>query len=174
MTLQEFAQLGGTASGIGVIVSFIYVAIQIRNNTRAVRAAAFQNLASSITGQLDDLARNGELCSLVLRGGDDFESLDRVEKARFRFQTLSFMQRAENAYMQHRIGTIRESDWAGLQVTLEAILSSPGRRAAWNLVRTRTGLEFRTHVDELAAKQAAMPHVPSPVKAKPKRKARRR
>lgn len=179
MTLQEFAQLGGTISGIGVIASFIYVAIQIRNNTRAVRAAAFQNLVASNTSKLDELARNGELCSLILRGGDDFESLDRVEKARFRFDTLGFMQRVENAYMQHSIGTIRESDWASLQTMLETVMSVPGRRVAWNLMKNHMSPEFRTYVDiwvarAPAAPTMALPHGPRPTKVKPKRKAARR
>lgn len=38
MTLQEIAQILG---GIGVIASLIYVAIQIRNNACAVRAATY-------------------------------------------------------------------------------------------------------------------------------------
>ncbi len=179
MTLQELAQLGGTASGVGVIASFIYVAIQIRNNTRAVRAAAFQNLVASNTSKLDELARNGELCSLILRGGDDFESLDRVEKARFRFDTLGFMQRVENAYMQHSIGTIRESDWASLQTMLETVMSVPGRRVAWNMMKSHMSLEFRTYVDDWVSKVPAVPTMalppdPRPENVKPKRKASRR
>lgn len=97
MTLQEFAQLGGAIGGIGVVMSFIYFAVQIRNNTRALRAATFQPLVASLAGQLDDLARNRELCNLLLRGGDDFEVLDRIDKARFRFHLMSFMRRMENA-----------------------------------------------------------------------------
>ena len=77
MNLQERAQLGGVN---GVIVSVIYAAIQIRNNTRAVRAAAFQQMANSISGRLDELARNADLCSRLLRGSDDFASLSRVHK----------------------------------------------------------------------------------------------
>jgi hypothetical protein len=52
VTRQELAQTGAAVGGVGVIASFIYVAIQIRNNTRAVRAATFQQLVSSLVGQL--------------------------------------------------------------------------------------------------------------------------
>lgn len=41
MTLQETAQILG---GIGVIASLIYVAIQIRNNARAVRASTYHQV----------------------------------------------------------------------------------------------------------------------------------
>lgn len=55
MTLQEILQVVG---GVGVISSLIYAAIQIRRNTRAVRAATYQQLAISIMSVWDDLARN--------------------------------------------------------------------------------------------------------------------
>lgn len=43
MTLQETLQILG---GIGVIASLIYVAIQIRNNARAVRAATYHQVST--------------------------------------------------------------------------------------------------------------------------------
>ncbi len=45
MTLQQLAQILGA---IGVIASLIYVAIQIRNYARAVRAATYQRLSASL------------------------------------------------------------------------------------------------------------------------------
>ena len=130
MTLQEFAQLGGAISGVGIITSFVYFAVQIHSNTKAVRAQTFQQLINSLSIQLDDLARNRELCTLLLRGGDDLEALDRVDKARFRFHLMSFMRRMENAYVQDRIGTLKDENWLGLRETMNAMFSSPGQRAA--------------------------------------------
>ena len=167
MTLQELAQIGAV---VGVVTSAIYVAIQIRNNTRAVRAAAFQQLAASISSQLDDLARNDELCSLLLRGGDDFESLDRTEKARFRFLLLSHLSRVENAYMQHRIGTLKDDHWTGMRNGLIASLEAPGRRVAWQLIKNRLNPDFRAYVDKIVnTAEAAKPSIaaPPPPPAKP-------
>lgn len=155
MTLQETLQILG---GIGVIASITYAAFQIRNNTRAVRATAFQQISGSISSQLDELARNADLCSLMLRGGDDFEALDRLEKARFRFHVMSHMSRVENAFMQHRIGTLKDDHWTGIRNGMISSLEAPGRRVAWALIRNRLNPDFRAHVDKIveqAAKAAA-------------------
>ena len=96
MTLQELAQIGGI---IGVVASLIYVAIQIRNNARATRAATFQQLSSAMASDWSDMARNPEMVGLVLRGGDDFESLNRVEKSRMRFFLMGYCRRFENAFL---------------------------------------------------------------------------
>ena len=167
MTLQQTAQIIG---GIGVIASIIYAAIQIRNNTRAVRAAAFQQMANSISGQLDELARNAGLCSLLLRGSDDFESLSRVDKARFRFHTTSHMSRVENAYIQHRMGTLKDDHWIGIRNGMIASLDGPGRRAAWALVKNRLNPDFRDYVDKIV-EQVAAAEAAKPAAAKPAAKA---
>jgi len=171
MTLQEILQILG---GLGVIASLIYVAIQIRNNARAVRAATYQQLSASVSAPWDNFFNNAESCSLVLRGGDSFERLDRVEKSRYRFMLMATMRRYENAWFQHRIGTLKTDDWHGINANLEAIFTAPGNQSAWLLVRERSNAKFRDYVDELAKRKApiAAAYVPpqaSPMKAKPRK-----
>ena len=60
MTLQETVQILG---GIGVIASLIYVAIQIRNNARAVRAATYHQVSNTFISHWDSLARDAETLS---------------------------------------------------------------------------------------------------------------
>jgi hypothetical protein len=38
VTLETFAQVGETVSGVGVPATFVYLAIELRENARAVRA----------------------------------------------------------------------------------------------------------------------------------------
>jgi hypothetical protein len=161
MTLQEITQIVG---GIGVIASLIYVAIQIRNNARAVRASAYQQLSVSMSGPWDDIARNGELCGLVLRGCDDFASLDRVEKARFRFMLMAYMRRYENAWFQHKIGTLKEGDWQAIASDLDSMYSLPGSRAAWQLIKNRSNANFRNYVDKVVERGTAADTATQPPK----------
>ena len=172
MTLQETLQI---LSGIGVIASMIYVGIQIRNNAKAVRAATYQQLSASVSAPWDNFFNNAESCSLVLRGGDDFEGLNRLEKSRYRFMLMATMRRYENVWFQHRMGTLKTEDWRGINANLEAIFTAPGTHSAWAVVKDRSNAEFRTFVDELAKRKApiAAAYVPPPSPAKPsKRKAK--
>jgi hypothetical protein len=164
MTLQEIVQIIG---GIGVIASLIYVAIQIRNNARAVRAAAYQQLSVSMSGPWDALFLNGEACSLVLRGCDDFAVLDRVEKARFRFMVMAFMRRFENAWFQHKIGTLKEGDWQAISADLDSLYSLPGARAAWQLVKNRSNPNFRSYVDMIVQRSTAADVAAQPSELRP-------
>lgn len=176
MTLQETAQILG---GMGVIASMIYVGIQIRNNARAVRAATYQQVSASLSANLDVLFQNAEACSLVLRGGDDFNSLDRLEKARYRFSLMAMMRRYGNAWFQYRIGTLRSEDWQQVSANLEALFSVPGNAVAWQRMKSRFPADFRSFTDSMIERMAPIaaayvPPAPIPVAAKPANRPRRK
>ncbi len=172
MTLVELTQLLG---GFGVIASLIYVAIQIRNSARAVRASAYQQLALTTASQWDMLFGSDELCTLVLKGCDNFATLTRVEKSRFRFFLMSVIRRFENGWFQHKIGTLKSGDWQAIAADMDSLFTLPGTQAAWPLIKTRSNPEFRAFVDEIVRRQAATAaaYVPPlgilPTKAKRKR-----
>ncbi len=155
MNLQEFAWIGGLVGSAAMVVSVIFGSIQIRNNTRAIRAAAFQQMAMALSSPADELARNAEFCGLILRGADDFNGLERLDKARFRFYQQGLLRRVESALMQNKLGTLHKEHLLGARDILTAVYSSQGQRDAWALIRTRFNPEFRTYVDEVVRKAAA-------------------
>jgi hypothetical protein len=151
MNLTEISQI---AVALGTIASIIYAAIQIRSNAKAVRASTIQHFVDSFTSHWDDLARNPEFSSLMLRGTDDFQTLDRLEKMQFRFALTSLMRRWENVWKHLNDGTRKDSDLPSTQFQ-EAIVSAPGFAAAWELVKVQSGGDFIKHVDKLIAGHTA-------------------
>jgi hypothetical protein len=152
VTLQETLQILG---GIGVIASMIYVGIQIRNNARAMRAATYQQLSALTMQGWMALTLNGETTEIILRGLDDFHSLSRVEKARFRFNLMVHAKGYENAWFQRKIGTLHESDWKAITSDLSSFFSTPGARTAWPMVKNRFNSELVAFLDQIVEQQAA-------------------
>lgn len=61
MTLQELGNLGEAVSGIAVIVSLVYLALQIRQNTVALRSASYHQAAEQTWNALLVAAQDREL-----------------------------------------------------------------------------------------------------------------
>ena len=158
MTLQALAQIGGV---IGVIASLIYVAIQIRNSARAVRASAYQQLAANTSANWTVLAQNGDLTDILLRDLDDFHTLSRLEMARFRFRSMAYLRHYENAWFQHNNGTLKEDDWLAIAADMDSLFSNPGARTMWPLIKNRSTANFRAHVDAIAGRSSAVAAQPS-------------
>jgi hypothetical protein len=153
MLLQEFAWLGATMSGVGVLASIIYVSIQIRNNTRAVRASAFQQVVNSFAAISFDIAKDKNLVDLYLRAGRDFASLNELERAQYSLILLSFLRRAENVFFQTEIRTLYTEHWSGIRESIKAIMAAPGARTCWSEIKDRLNPEFRVFIGGLIAEQ---------------------
>ena len=52
MTISELGSLGEFVGSLAVVVTLIYLTTQLRQNTKAVRAASTQALDRSITGNI--------------------------------------------------------------------------------------------------------------------------
>jgi hypothetical protein len=159
MTLEQFAWLGNIVSGLGVIATVIYTAIQIRNNTLAVRASAFQEVVDSFASISFDIAKDENLTDLFLRAGRDFSALSDVERARYNFMLLSFLRRAESLYFQTETRTLRDKHWAGIHASIEWVVSSPGARASWKEIKTRFNPQFTAFIDALDAPRPSAPEL---------------
>ena len=151
MTLEQIYYVSQTVAVFAILGSLFYLNIQVRDNARAARATSFEQIATSMTNQWDELSRNPELCSLVLRGGDDFEALDRVEKARLRFFLMARVRRYESAWFQHEVGILKAENWHAIASDMEPAFTQPGFRAAWRLIRLRSSPKFRVFVDAVVA-----------------------
>jgi hypothetical protein len=150
MNLQDLAAFSTALSGIGVIFTVIYAAIQIRNNTREVRATAFQQVVDSFAGISFDIAKDQNLSDLYLRGGRDFNTLAEVERVQYMFMLLSFLRRAENVFFQTEAHTLHEQHWFGIRESTKSVMASPGARACWLDIRKRFNPQFAEFIDELA------------------------
>jgi hypothetical protein len=148
MSLEDLGNIGEFVAAVAVLVSLIYLAVQIRQNTRTVRAAAFQQVVDSLADFTSSLSRDRELIEIVIKGNADFESLDEVERTRFDFAFISFFRRAENVVVQTEYGTLSADVWTGFRETLKSSLRAPGLREWWSHRRQRFHPAFQKFMEE--------------------------
>jgi hypothetical protein len=68
MSLQDLGNLGEFIGALGVVVSLIYVAVQIRHNTRAVRDSAEKEMARDASDFLSQITENAEVARIYRIG----------------------------------------------------------------------------------------------------------
>ncbi len=149
MNLEQFAYLGTILSGIGVIATVIYMSIEIRNNTSAVRASAFQEVVNSFASISFDIAKDKNLTELFLRAGRNVAALSEVERTQYNFMLLSFLRRAESVYFQSEVRTLHERHWSGIRASIAWVMASPGARASWSEIKNRFNPQFSAFIDGL-------------------------
>lgn len=105
MTLSDLGNLGEFVSSIAVVVSLIYVAIQIRQNSRETRLASQQRALEASRDMIARMATK-EATDLFVKGAAEPESLTDAEILQLRLLRSAQLRNIENAYLMHLEGVI--------------------------------------------------------------------
>ncbi len=147
MTLDDLGNLGELVGAIAVIASVAYLAIQIRQNTRSLRASAFHNLSNNIANFLGTVARDRELASIFMRGLARWRDLTPEESQRFVLLMMNLFSLHANAYHQHAQGALESEAYLGVRMTLARIACSPGGASWWRHAKHLFSPDFIALVD---------------------------
>jgi hypothetical protein len=115
MSIMELGALGEFLGSIGVIATLIYLAIQIRSNTRTTKAnASFQATHSwgEVTQRLSELPDDQiGLIVKLLDANTAADDLSREEYERIRLTLRNIFQRLEGQYYLFKYGLLEPGIW---------------------------------------------------------------
>lgn len=97
MTLEQYAYLGQIFAAIGVVVSLIYVARQLGQNTAMMRVAAASEAVERDFDMVSPMIRSQELAQVWIKGEAEFSSLEPADQTR-----LMFFERRAIVLWHHR------------------------------------------------------------------------
>src|SRR5512133_1858618 len=106
MHLNDLANIGQIVGAIAVVISLIYVALQIRQNTNAIRAATAQSVHEHFANWYNSFARDASLSQIAINGLKDYGSLSEADKARCVAVFMAFLSYSQNAFLKWRQGLL--------------------------------------------------------------------
>lgn len=133
--LDALGNIGDFVGGIAVVVTLIYLAMQVRQNTRSTRLASMQSTMLAAQNVAILPAQNRELARVVRVGLTAPDELDEDEFQQFRYYLMSLLRVHEDMFVQHRAGVIDDETWTARSSSLRTILSTPGGRRLWDSTR---------------------------------------
>jgi hypothetical protein len=156
--LEALGNIGDFLGGLGVVVTLLYLARQIRQNTKSVESAAFQAATRDVATAIDELTRDPELSRIVFDGIRDFESFSREERRRFSTYMAGLLRRYENLLEQTRLGNIEPESWQGVRSELTRIFALPGTQAWWSQGQVAFNRALRDLIDhEISVAKGSAP-----------------
>src|SRR6187551_3814115 len=83
MNWEAISALGQIIGAMAVVISVIYLALQVRSNARQTRLASMRSMSDAFNGFLQGLAGNPQMGELWYRGVTDYESIQGVDLPRY-------------------------------------------------------------------------------------------
>ena len=165
VTLQD---LGSIGEFVAAIATLAYLAIQIRQNTRALRSSTFQEISTDMSLSSEAIATHPELSSLIVKGADGLANLTPEERHRYNLAYLMIFRRLESVYVQRRLGSIEQELTEGFERSALSTIGSGGGAEWWQSAKLAFSTSFVAHVDEKLA-SGSLPVVHSELQPSPGR-----
>ena len=148
MNWDAIGAIGDFVSGVGVIVTLGYLAVQIRQSTRAQRSSTFQSICSEMAANTAAIVASPELADVFLKGFQDPDSLTPAERIRMAAQLTANARKLESVYVQSELGAITPELRAGFERSLLIPLTMSTGRAWWTSSKSMYYRPFVDYVDE--------------------------
>lgn len=118
-TLESLGHIGEFVGAIGVVVSLVYLARQMHQNTISVRAASFNSMIQNSIRLLEHSFRDSEFAAFLARAEADPDKLTPHERLRWDSYMTAVYRHFGNLVYQSRVGALEEQMWQAYQQDLK-------------------------------------------------------
>ncbi len=145
MDLTQLANLGEFIGGVAVLVTLIYLVIQVRQGNANMRAASRQTLLDTMYNYTFEIGRDEDLTRITREGLTDFESLSDADKTRYALTQGRFVGNLHNGILLARQGVLDRDTLDNITGYLASAIRCKGGAAWWSAVPVSA--EVREYMD---------------------------
>ncbi len=128
MNWEAIAATGEILGAVAVLVTLIYLAAQIRQNTATVATATYDSVLNEINNINIAIAQNEALASIVYHGMYDPDSLSEMDRVRFSFVFRGVCNQWLKMFRLHEKGVLTRSEFELYAAEMAQVFRTPGGR----------------------------------------------
>jgi len=147
--LQSLANLGEVIGAVAVVASLLYLAVQVRQGTKAQQTENYARALDRISAMQSRLSQDSEISSIFARGVQDTSKLTAFERIRFTWALYEMFDAFEFMFYTYRNDEIPEEVWARWSRTLAYWLSYRGITTWWDVRPVNFSESFSAFVDNI-------------------------
>lgn len=162
MTITELGSIGEFLAAIATVITLIYLATQVRQNTRALKSATFQSITGEMGRNVEPISVSADLAGIMTRGMPQPDQLSPEETLRLASVYVATFRRMESVFVQNQLGSIDDALMKGFETSIALLLNSPFGSFWWSTAKVTFYAPFVEHIEKCAARLADdSPHHPS-------------
>jgi hypothetical protein len=154
MSFQELGNIGEFIGGIATIATLAYLAFQIRQNNRTMRAQTRANIGTTTSEILLREAENLDVVRALLKA-EAGEELGPEEDRQLRLVAMATFRHWENVYYQYRQGLYDSTEFEAHRETWNSLVSVGWQGNYWKLIRHNFSTELQALIDNFPEESAS-------------------
>lgn len=157
MTWEAVAAISQALGAIAVVLTVVYLAVQVRKNWIATESHTYYLATSAGAQTAASIAASVELSRIYQTGLTSPDQLDEKESFRFALLLISQFRRYENLFFQYRSGMIDEDYWIAQRENILWFFHRPGVQIWWKEKRLAFGQGFRHFLESSSPAELKSP-----------------
>ena len=149
MNWEAAGAIGEIIGALAVFLTLIYLALQIRQNTKAVQASAVDASISRVTSVRQSMYESAEIAGIYIAGLANPDDLDELSRTRFRLLMHNVLLAISNIYSQTNFAGLSSSMWGSQLVLLRRVVTSPGGQWFWKEYQLEFDETFREQIEAI-------------------------
>ena len=151
MNWYAIGSVADVAAAFGVIITLLYLAIQIREQTKESKLSATRELARDWTDGLRFVAGNDGNFELYQRAVADYANLSGGDRIRAYMMFSSTLRIIEIQHLHVSEGKFDPTMFASMEYRIKQIADLPGVRYWWANNKEQYNAEFIKYVEQVSA-----------------------
>ncbi len=158
MRLSDLAPIASLISCAGVLISLIYLAIQIRQTGKNQRALIHQARASRLIALTTQVA-NPEIVEGYFLAVFGSEAITEIQYRQYMMMFTGLLYAIEDDFFQYREGHLEKKHLDSSAQSWKRLCSSPGHRVTWRRTKAVFTPDFVEFMDRTMAEVSELqPH----------------
>jgi hypothetical protein len=149
MNWDAISAVSQMIGSIAVVVSVLYLAVQLRSSTRVAKVAAMDAAAAALRDVTKPFMENAELARIWRTGLENLDALSAEDKARFFHAAHQFLKALETIHYHYVYGLLDLQLWEGWRDLLQHYVATPGIHHYLSLRGAVFSERFRKFIAEL-------------------------
>ena len=133
MNWEALGAIGELAGAGGVIISLLYLGLQINRQNIESRFTAVQELVKDSNIFFGAAAENREVAEIWVKGIENFDTLDQVDKARFLADVSRTFRFTESLLYLKLRGRLDPAMWPGFDRSTRDLCKCAGIKTFWSM-----------------------------------------
>ena len=149
LNLSEMSSIAEIIGAFALVISLIYVGVQVNDSTGAVRSAAANDANVALQNWYIEIGSDQQTSELFYEALTSEEALSNKEEFQFMMIFHGVYLAFQNSYVLAEEGTIDTKLRDALTVAILGVKDTPGMRRYWRQRKSYLHSDFADYVDEL-------------------------
>ncbi len=149
MTWETAGVFAEVVAAIAVIVSLLYLAIQLKQNTELARAELEVQLGITWADMHDNMIQNPSLARAYDLAAKDWDALSEEDVRAYLWFVAKSFHILQGMFRQHQRGLLTDDVWAPYEAFITGVLQIEAVWGWWQSEGSLTSNEFKDHVEKL-------------------------